>query len=216
MTLFESRVLTCEGQLVATAEVADTYGHESDHYDNIYLFTNNGGYELLVVGRHERYAENGSLDRATASVDLTTAPSAAALQEVIEARRASTSAVLWQLLDRGREHDDDLYALWVPERMERDLDRSSLFDKSLALRSGYFDGRELGAPGRKENGWKERAVSGAADLLNNRGWLVGPGPELAPSVQAGGILSSSTEVVGSLWASRYGRDSPHRPGRRLR
>ena len=57
--MFESRVLTCEGQLVATAEVADTYGHESDHYDNIYLFTNNGGYELLVVGRHERYAEKG-------------------------------------------------------------------------------------------------------------------------------------------------------------
>lgn len=34
----EPRTLTCDGQLVATAEVADTYGYDRDQYDHIFLF----------------------------------------------------------------------------------------------------------------------------------------------------------------------------------
>jgi hypothetical protein len=90
--------------------------------------------------------------------------------------------------------------------MERDLDRSSLYDKSLALRSGYYGGRELGAPGRGEEGWRERAVAPAVDLLAERGWQVRPGPDLSSDVEPGGILSGSTEVLGSLWARRYGQE----------
>lgn len=202
----ESRTLTCQGQLVATAEVADTCGYDTDQYDDVFLFKNDQGYELLVVGRRERYAENGSLNRATVSVDLTAAPSTAALHDVVEARWYSTAGVWWQLLDHGREHDAALHAEWVPERMRRDLDASSVYDKSLALHSGYFGGQELGAPGRREEGWKERAVATAATLLTDRGWQVRPGPELSPEVEPGGLLSTSTEVLGSLWASRYGHE----------
>src|SRR5437870_3312787 len=50
MTMSESRVLTCEGQLVATAEVADTYGYDSDHYDNIYLSESKAGEQLPLWG----------------------------------------------------------------------------------------------------------------------------------------------------------------------
>lgn len=202
----ESRTLTCEGQLVATAEVADAYGYDRDQYDNIFLFKNSSGYELLVVGRHERYTEDGSLDRASVHVDVTSAPSGQALGELVEARWSCTSAVWWQILDHAREHDAGLHALWIPERMRRDLDASSVYDKSLALHSGYFGGRELGAPGRAEADWKERAVEDAAALLTDRGWRVRTGPALSPEVEPGGLLSVGTQVVGSLWASRYGRE----------
>ena len=36
----ESRRLTCQGQLVASAEVADTYGYDTDQYDDVFLFRN--------------------------------------------------------------------------------------------------------------------------------------------------------------------------------
>jgi hypothetical protein len=202
----QARNLTCEGQLVATAEVAETYGYDSDLYDNVFVFKNDSGYELLVVGRRERYDQDGMLQRALVSVDLTPAPSAAVLQEIVEARWSTTSAVWWQLLDDGRDHDEMLHELWVPERMRRDLDASSVYDKSLALRSGYYGGQELGAPGRTEERWKERAVYAAGALLSDRGWKVRPGPELSSGVEPGGILSTSTEVVGSLWAYRYGHE----------
>jgi len=204
----EVRNMTCDGQLVATAEVAETYGYDSDLYDNVFVFKNDNGYELLVVGRRERYDADGMLQRALVSVDLTPAPSAAVLQEVVEARWSTTSAVWWQLLDHGRDHDDMLRELWVPERMRRDLDRSSIYDKRLALRTGYYGGHELAAPGRSEDGWKERAVSAVGALLVERGWSVRPGPGLSPDVEPGGILSSATRVVGSLWATRYGHEVP--------
>jgi hypothetical protein len=200
------RNMTCEGQLVATAEVAETYGYDSDLYDNVFVFKNDSGYELLVVGRRERYDEDGMLQRALVSVDLTPAPSATVLQEIVEARWSTTSAVWWQLLDHGRHHDEMLHGLWVPERMRRDLDRSSVYDKSLALRTGYYGGHELAAPGRADDGWEERAVSAVGALLTERGWIVRTGPELSPDVEPGGILSSATRVVGSIWATRYGHE----------
>lgn len=186
----QTSTLTAEGKMIAAAEVADTYGSDSDLYDHVFLFKNDGGYELLVVGRRERYGEDGLLQRAAVSVDLTPASSPAVLQEIVEARWSATSAVWWQLLDRGREHDQLLHELWVPERMRRDLDQSSVYDKTLALRIGYFGGHELAAPGRAEDRWQDRAVGAVGELLQERGWHVRPGPELSPNVQPGGILSS--------------------------
>ena len=34
----EARTLICEGRLVATAELADTYGYDTDAYDHLFLF----------------------------------------------------------------------------------------------------------------------------------------------------------------------------------
>ncbi|MGH9022679.1 MAG: hypothetical protein ACRDV9_06225 [Acidimicrobiia bacterium] len=200
-----SQSLACAGHLVATAEVADPYGYDSDHYDHIFLFKNASGYELLVVSRRERYEETGELDRAATHVDVTPAPSGEALGDLVEARWSCTSAAWWQILDRARENDAGLHAPWVPERMLRDLDSSSVYDKGLALRSGYFGVRELGAPGRDDAGWKERAVGDAAALLADRGWQVRTGPAPSPEVEPGG-LSVGSQVLGSLWASRYGRE----------
>jgi hypothetical protein len=52
---------TCDGQLIATAEVAYTHRDDCDHY-NPFLFRKDIGYELLVVDRCER--ESRSVDRA--------------------------------------------------------------------------------------------------------------------------------------------------------
>jgi len=56
----DSRVLTPEGQLVATAEVADTSGYDSDHCDNIDVSESNGGEQLLLWGGEPELAASAS------------------------------------------------------------------------------------------------------------------------------------------------------------
>jgi hypothetical protein len=204
--IVEPRTLACEGRMVAAVELADTYGYDTDGYDHVFLFRRAAGYELLVVARSERYREDGGLDRAAARVDITSVPSVTALENLVDARWPRMSDAWWKLLDRGREEDPDLHTAWVPERMRRDLDQASVYDKRLATTTAYFSGRDLDATGRKEPGWKEGAVDSVVVLLTERGWTVRPGPELAPDVEPGGILSIGTEVAGSLWAERYGQE----------
>src|SRR5581483_7279252 len=60
MTMSDSRVLTPEGQLVATAEVADTSGYDSDHCDNIDVSESNGGEQLLLWGGEPELAASAS------------------------------------------------------------------------------------------------------------------------------------------------------------
>ena len=204
----ESRSLTCEGRLLATVDLADSVGYDRDEYDHVFLFKNDGGYELLVVGRRERYLETGRLDRAVARVDVTAAPSAPALEEVVKARWSASSEAWWQLLERGRGEDPDLNQLWLPERIRRDLDLSGVYDQELATKTGYLGGHDLDAPGRLSEDWREKAVAVIALLLTDRGWKVRPGPEVSQDVEPGGIFSIGTEVVGSLWGTRHGHEVP--------
>jgi hypothetical protein len=203
----EARTLICEGRLVATAELADTYGYDTDAYDHVFLFRRGGGYELLVIDRTERYQDDGDLASASERVDVSFAPNTAALADMVDARWPSVSGAWWQLLESGRHNDAELHAAWVPERMRRDLDASSTYDKSLATQSGYFGATSLPAEGRGAPAWRDKAVADMAANLADLGWKVRPGPELSPDVEAGGILSTGTVVAGSLWASRFGQEA---------
>ena len=204
----EARTLTCDGRLIANVDLADTYGYDRDWYDHVFLFKNETGYELLVVGRHERYEVDGALAQAAARIDLTALPSARALEEVVAARWPVSSSAWWRLLARAQEYDPDLYELWVPERMKHDLELSSVHDKDLATKTSYLGGHDLNAPGRQSAHWYEEAVASIAAELSCQGWQVRPGPELSDEVEPGRLLSAGTEVVGSLWATRYGHEVP--------
>jgi len=204
--IVEARTLTCDGQLIATAELADAYGYNRDWYDHVFLFKNDTGYELLVVSRRERFHLDRALDQAAARVDVTALDSAQALEEVVEARWPASTLAWWRLLAGAQEYDPDLYQLWIPERMKRDLQLFSIHDHELATKTDYVGGHALDAPGRRNDDWREEAVAAVADHLGEQSWLVRCGPELSEHVQAGRIPSFGTEVVGSLWATRYGRE----------
>lgn len=45
-----------------------------------------------------------------------------------------------KLLDAGAEHDAELYAVWMPERIRRDFDDASIYRKDLARYTGQSDG----------------------------------------------------------------------------
>jgi hypothetical protein len=204
----EPRTLTCDGRMIATVELADTFGYDRDWYDHVFLFKNDNGYELLVIGRQERYNVDGALARAAARIDVTALPSARALEEVVETRWPASSSAWWRLLARAQEYDPDLYQLWVPERMKHDLELLTVHDRDLATKTAYFGGHALEAPGRQNEYWHEEAVASVSARLNEQGWEVGPGPELSEEFESGGIPSAGTEVVGSLWAARYGHEVP--------
>ena len=203
----EARTMNCEGRLVATAELADTYGYDCDGYDHLFLFQRDGGYELLVVGRAERYADDGHLVEADARVDVTFEPTVTALAELVDARWPKMSNAWWQVLDSARQNDPTLHAAWIPERMRRDLDGVSVHDRSLATQSGYFNGTVLPAKGRGALDWQDKAVEAMGAHLDALGWKVRLGPDLSPDVDPGGILSVGTVVLGSLWASRFGQEA---------
>jgi len=203
----DPRILTtCGGRLIASAELADAYGYDREWYDHVFLFKNHGGYELLVVSRHERYDDDGVLAHADAQVDVTALPSARALEDVVAGRWPASSLAWWRLLARAQEYDPDLYQIWIPERMKRDLELFSVHDQDLATKTEYVGGHALDAPGRRDEDWREEAVAAVADQLGEHGWLVRPGPELSEHVAARRILPFGTEVIGSLWATRYGRE----------
>lgn len=203
----EARTLTCEGRLVATAELADTYRYDTDTYNHLFLFQRVGGYELLVVGRTERYRDDGDVASAAATVDVTFAANTAILADMVDARWPSISSAWWQLLESGRHNDAELHAAWVPERMRRDFDAASIYGKRLATQSAYFNGTSLPAEGRSEPGWQDQALADMATNLEGLGWEVRPGPELSPDVEPSGTLATGTVVAGSLWVNRFGHEA---------
>jgi hypothetical protein len=112
----EPRILTtCASRLIATADLADTYGYDREWYDHVFLFKNDTGYDLLVVSRRERYGLDGALAHADAGVDVTALPSARALEDVVEPRWPASSGA-WYRLPARAQYDAELYQHWVPEK----------------------------------------------------------------------------------------------------
>jgi len=59
----------------------------------------------------------------------------------VQSRQRLHSGFQRQVLDAGHEHDRDLYAAWVPERMRRDLDRSSIYNRDASPAPATVDRR---------------------------------------------------------------------------
>lgn len=203
------RHLQLEGQLVATAEVVDTYRHDRDLWDSLYVFRANDGYTLIQFGRSESYNETGAVERGIADITVEHASDIRQLEELVSSRFRAGSDAWWQILDAGRHHDKGLYAAWVPERMRSDLYRASVHDRDLAVTTAFFNGEALRAPGRSVDGWQRNALEAMAGHLKELGWRVEPDrPSVADTAEPGGIMSERTEIVGALRAHRYGWEAP--------
>ena len=203
------RHLQLEGQLVATAEVVDTYRHDRDRWDSLYVFRADDGYTLVDFGRCETYAEVGAVERGIADITVEHASDIRQLEELVSSRFQPGTDAWWQILDAGRHHDEALYAAWVPERMRSDLYRASLHDPDLAVTTAFFNGEALRAPGRSVDGWQGNALEAMAGHLEERGWRVQPErPSVAHTAEPGGIISERTQILGALVAHRYGWQAP--------
>ncbi|MGH3370175.1 MAG: hypothetical protein ACRDPR_09240, partial [Nocardioidaceae bacterium] len=197
--------LHLEGHLVATTEVVDTYRQDRDERHQLFLFRADEGYSLMTFARRETYGDSGRLAGGVLDVFVDHAGDVRQLEELVTRRWLLHSEAWWQLLDTGHQHDDNLHVCWAPERLRRDLDRASLYDRRLAVTTRFIGGEPLPALGRAEDGWQQVALDAMAEHLEELGWRVDPERlAVADSAEPGGIFSEATEIVGALRARRYG------------
>ncbi|MEW6470941.1 MAG: hypothetical protein AB1679_01605 [Actinomycetota bacterium] len=201
--------LHLEGRLVATAEVVDSYGHDRDEWDHLFLFRSEDGYTLVSLARKESFSDTGHYTGGVLDVVVDRRGDAQELEDLVRGRWPLRSDAWWQLLDAGSHNDEELHARWVPERMRRDLERASVLDRRLALTTDFIGGDVPSAPGRAHPGWREAALETMADHLEGLGWEVeADRPVVGESAEPGGILSEATEIVGALRIRRYGWEAP--------
>ena len=174
-----------EGRLVAKLSVSSW----SETTDEVMLFAHESGWTTLVVSHREDYdRDSGQSVGGQASVEATAYADVAVLERDV-VRRWGTYE-WWQLLDAAHDLDERLYAAWVPERMERDLDRSSLYPRDLS-------------PGQDP-------VEAMAGRLAGDGWDVQPDQARLSSAaqKKDEDLFGGTRVLGVLVGRRHGWQAP--------
>ncbi|HET7486506.1 MAG TPA: hypothetical protein VFJ85_01160 [Acidimicrobiales bacterium] len=186
-------VIKVAGRRVAQIELRSHYG---DDEQQLTLFRAPDGWTVLTVRRIERYDDEGTLRSAEAVVSAAELPDLAALEEFFEYRDG------WrELLDAGHGEDPELYAAWVPQEADRELDHSSIYNKDLAQATGYLGGQPTPAPGRALPGWETEACAAMAAHLDERGWQVRGPLRAVPGL---GAEPGDNVVLGVLEAWRYG------------
>lgn len=171
-------------------------GRYGGHLEEVTVFRAPEGWSVLTVSRFERYDDGGSLESGEAWVSATTVADLDGLREVLDGRDAWS-----ELLEAGHEHDRDLYAAWVPLKIDRELDQSSIYNRDLAQATAYLGGRPVPAPGRALPGWEAEATAAMATHLEDRGWRVRGDRLPAPGL---GSAPGDNTVLGLVEGWRYG------------
>lgn len=183
--------LRIEGRQVAEVDLRSRYGD----FDHVVVFRGPTSWTVLTIGRTERYDDDGALARAGAVV------SCAELADVVALRGFCERRDCWrEVIDAGHGEDAELYAAWVPHRVDADLDGSSIYNRALALATAYLGGRSVPSPARALPEWEAEACAALAVNLDERGWQV-RGPLTPASVAS---QPGDNVVVGALEAWRYG------------
>lgn len=184
-----------QGRQVAALDLSQSGYQPADH---VAVFRGPDDWTVVVTRRSEGYDEDGQMVSADALVWDVRLGDVAALGEYFDRHWYAEG---WRaLLDAGHSEDNDLYAAWVPERMDRDLDRSSIYNRDLALASSFLYGKPLPAPGRSLPDWKAHALSAMAVHLDETGWVVRGPVELRGDV----ATSDGDRMLGAIGAWRYG------------
>lgn len=126
------RHLPLEGQLLATAEVAETYGHDGDMWDSLFLFRADDGYTLVTLTRGATCSVTGAMERGVVDTAVDHPGDVRQLEELVSSRHGVSSEAWWRILEAGRHHAPELHAAWVRERVHRDLDRPGIRNRELA------------------------------------------------------------------------------------
>ena len=180
------------GRQVARFEV----GRYGGQLEEVTVFRGSEGWSILTVSRLERCDDGGNAESGEAWVSATTVADMGGLREVLDRRDAWS-----ELLEAGHEHDPELYAAWVPEQVDRELDRASIYNRDLAQATAYLGGRPVPAPGRALPGWEAEATAAMATRLEQVGWQVRGDRAAAPGLRS---APGDNTVVGLLEGWRHG------------
>lgn len=182
--------LRIEGRQVAEVDLRGRYGN----FDHVVVFRGPQSWTVLTIDRSERY-DDGVLEWARAVVSCAELADLDGLREFCERRDC------WrEVIDAGHGEDLDLYAAWVPHRVDGDLDASSIYNQDLATATAYLGGRSVPSPARALPEWEAEACAAMAVNLDERGWQVRRSLTPAPAASQPG----DNVVVGALEAWRYG------------
>lgn len=184
-------LIRIEGRQVARVDLRSRYGD----FGHVVVFRAPTSWTVLTITRTELFDDNGALARAGAVVSSTEVANVVALRELCERLDC------WrEVIDAGHGEDPELYAAWVPHRVDGDLDGSSIYNRDLALATAYLGGQSVSSPARALPEWEAEACAAMAVNLDERGWQVRGTLTPAPSASQPG----DNVVVGALEAWRYG------------
>ena len=191
--------LDVDGWEVAQVELERSWsGRELP--DKCSLYRSTSTWTLVTVNRQVRYGDNDEPKSGRTTITTSTFATLDELAEHVEG--AYTSGAWVELLDAGYQNDDELYRAWGPERIRRDFDASSIFNKDLARYTGLFEGQPVPAPARELPGWENEAVAAMAAHLSGSGCQV---------LDERPVLHRDDRerdpVLGALRVRRYGWDT---------
>lgn len=191
--------LDVDGWEVAQVELERSWsGRELP--DKCSLYRSPSTWTLVTANRQVRYGDNDEPKSGRTTITTSTFATLDELAEYVEG--AYTSGAWVELLDAGYQNDAELYRAWGPERIRRDFDASSIFNKDLARYTGLFEGQPVPAPARELPGWENEAVAAMAAHLTGSGFQVlDERPVLHRDDR------EKDPVLGALRVRRYGWDA---------
>ena len=191
--------LDVDGWEVAQVELERSWsGRELP--DKCSLYRSPSTWTLVTVHRQVRYGDD---DQPVSGRATVTTSVFATLEELGEYVKDAYTGGAWvELLDAGYENDAELYRAWVPERIRRDFDAASIFNKDLARYTGLLVGQAVPAPARELPGWEDEAVATMAAHLSESGFgILDDRPVLHLDDR------ERDPILGALRVRRYGWDT---------
>ena len=189
--------LHIEGWLVSLVELEARWSR-SELPETVWLFRSPTGWTLGRMRRRVQYDDRDIPMRGSATVSAEFFSDLDQVGAYVERSYRSGSWV--DVLDAGYDRDPDLYRAWVPERIQRDFQEASIYNRDLAEATGHFNPQSLPAAGRALPDWQENTLEYMATHLQELGFEVFP--EQRDVVT--GATRRDNPVLGGLRISRYG------------
>lgn len=111
-------------------------------FDTVWLFRDGSQWSLATLTRTECWPDDGAgcATSGTALIAVDTYATTPQLEAMILARYGAWS---WQqILDAGHSYDSELYRVWVPTQIERDLERATFHRPDIEVGCLDADARE--------------------------------------------------------------------------
>lgn len=130
--------LTINGLLIAAVEV-QKFAIEHQPFRRLWLFRSKSDWTLLTLAQHERWLDDGSVDVERCSARAVVEPFAS-VDELAAVIRSRYGDLGWnELLDAAAAEDAEMFRIWAPIALERNLLRASFHRPDLVGEGALSD-----------------------------------------------------------------------------